>query len=46
MIKKLKKLFYKFFDYKVVGEYWDNDGKGHMTKKYIRKYHLRKNKNY
>lgn len=38
---KLKKLFYKYFDYDIVGEYYDNDGQGHYKKKYIRKYYLK-----
>lgn len=42
MLDKLKKLFYQHFDYDIIGEYYDNDGKGHQYKKYIRKYHLKK----
>ena len=38
----LKRLFNRFFDYKIVGEYYDYDGKGHGRKRYIKKYFLRK----
>ena len=38
----LKALFYKHFDYDLVGEYYDDDGKGHYHKRYVRKYHLKK----
>lgn len=46
MVKRLKTLFKRLFDYRVIGEYYDNDGKGHLTKKYMKKYFLRKNYNY
>ena len=42
MIKRLKKLFNKYFDYDIVGEYYDNDGHGHLYKKYIKRYKRRK----
>ena len=43
----LKRLFYAFFDYEIVGEYYDSffdkeKGRHVMQKKYNRKYHLRK----
>lgn len=37
----LKKIFYKMFDYDIVGEYYDNDGHGHLKKKYKKKYYLK-----
>lgn len=43
-MKFLKKLFYKFFDYKIVGEYYDSivkNGVRTSVKKYERKYFLR-----
>lgn len=46
MVKAIKKIFNRFFDYRIIGEYYDNDGKGHMTKKYNKKYFLQKNHNY
>ena len=41
MLKKLKELFYRYFDYEIVGEYYDSDGKGIYVRKFIRKYHLK-----
>ena len=41
MLKALKKLFYKFFDYDIVGEYYDLVADGRYQKKYLKKYHLR-----
>ena len=38
----LKRLINKYFDYDIVGEYIDYDGKGHGKKKYIKRYKLRK----
>lgn len=38
----LKKLFNKYFDYHIVGEYLDYDGNGHYKKKYLKKYYLKK----
>lgn len=37
-----KSILNRFFDYDIVGEYYDNDGNGHFHKKYVKKYHLRK----
>lgn len=37
----LKKLINKYFDYDIVGEYIDYDGKGHGKKKYIKRWRLR-----
>lgn len=42
----MKGFLKRFFDYRIVGEYYDNDGKGHLTKKYIKKWFIRKNNNY
>lgn len=36
-----KTLFYKYFDYDIVGEYYDNDGHGHLKKKYLKRYYLK-----
>ena len=41
MLKVLKKLFYKYFDYVIVGEYYDTSGDGRYTKKYNKKYYLK-----
>lgn len=41
MLSRLKKLFYKYFDYDIVGEYYDSDGHGRYQKKYNRKYYLK-----
>lgn len=43
---RIRKFLKKFFDYRIVGEYYDNDGKGHRMKKYMKKYFIRKNHNY
>lgn len=37
-----RKLFEKFFDYKIVGAYYDTDKQGHSVLKYHKKYFLRK----
>lgn len=40
----LKRLFNRFFDYKITGEYYDTwveNGVRHYRKKYIKKYFLR-----
>lgn len=37
-------LINKYFDYEIIGEYYDNDGKGHLYKKYNRRYFRRKTK--
>lgn len=42
MIKRLKELFNKYFDYDIVGWYYDSDGKGHKYKKYLKRYKWRK----
>ena len=36
------KLLRKYFDYDIVGEFLDTEKNGHMRKKYIRKWHLKK----
>lgn len=38
----LKKMVMRFFDYDIVGEYFDTDENGHYHKKYMKKWHLRK----
>ena len=40
----LKRLILKFFDYDIIGYYYDNDGKGTLTKKYLKKWKIRKRK--
>lgn len=37
----LKRFIDKYFDYFIVGEYLDSDGKGHYTTRYIKKYYPR-----
>lgn len=37
-------LINKYFDCDIVGEYYDNDGHGHLYKKYIKRYKRRKSK--
>lgn len=37
----LKKLIEKYFDYDIVGDYLDNDGKGHMYRRYNKRYYLK-----
>ena len=44
MFCRLRKLFDRFFDYDIVGEYYDTNGNGHYYKKYIKKYHLKRRK--
>ena len=44
MKEKFKKLLNKFFDYRIVGEYYDTSDGIHYRKKYIKKYFLRKRK--
>lgn len=41
MLKRLRKLFFKYFDYKITGEYYDTDGKGKYVRKFNRKYYLK-----
>ena len=43
-MERLRKLFYKYFDYDIVGEYLDNLGNGHYKKRYIKRYKLRNGK--
>ena len=42
MLKKLIQLRNRFFDYDIVGEYYDTIGDGRYRKKYIKRWHLRK----
>ena len=42
VLERLKKLFNKYFDYEIIGEYYDRDGHGNFYKKYLKRYHLRK----
>lgn len=44
MKKKLRALFYKFFDYDIVRSVYDTDGNGVYRIKHIRRYKLRKRK--
>lgn len=37
----MKEFLKRFFDYDIVGEYFDSGSNGHLYKKYIRKYRLR-----
>ena len=42
MFKKLvEKIRKKYFDYEIVGDYYDTKGDGRYTHKYIRKYYLK-----
>ena len=41
MLSALKKLFYKYFDYDIVGEYYDTSGDGRYQKRYNKKYYLK-----
>jgi len=36
-----KRLLKKYFDYDIVGEYYDTSGNGVYVKKYIKKYYLK-----
>lgn len=40
MLEWLLKTFFKY-DYDIVGEYYDNNGNGEYTRKYIRKYYIK-----
>lgn len=40
----MNKLIKRLFDYDIVGEYYDSDGKGHFRKKYIKKWYLKSRK--
>ena len=42
MKERIKKWFWKYFDYDIVGDYLDHEGKGYYKKKYKRRYKLRK----
>lgn len=44
MKKRLRALFYKYFDYDIVHSVYDTEGDGHYKIKHIRKYKLRKRK--
>lgn len=35
----IKAFIDKYFNYIIVGEYYDSDGKGHYRKRYTRKYY-------
>ena len=42
MKEKLRKLFYKYFDYKIVGAYYDTievNGRRILKRKYVKKYY-------
>lgn len=41
MLSALKKLFYKYFDYVIIGEYYDTSDGHYYHKKYHRKYYLK-----
>lgn len=42
MFKKfIDKIIKKYFDYDIVGDYYDTSGDGRYTHKYIRKYYLK-----
>lgn len=40
----LKRILNKYFDYEIVGHYYDHDGEHNYKKKYNRKYYLRRRK--
>lgn len=42
MITRIKKWLRQYFDYDIVGEYYDTNGNGHLYKKYVKKWHLRR----
>lgn len=37
----INKIIKKYFDYDIVGDYYDTKGDGRYTHKYIRKYYLK-----
>ena len=39
MLNKIESWFKRYFDYRIVGEYYDTDGDGHYYKKYKKKYY-------
>ena len=43
MLKKLRKLFYKYFDYRIVRTYLEFNGSCYTTR-HIRKYYLKRRK--
>ena len=45
MLNKIKSWFKRYFDYRIVGEYYDTDGDGHYYKKYKKKYYWKGVKN-
>lgn len=40
-MRKFLKLFFEF-DYDIVGEYYDSDGRGHFKKKYLKRHKFRR----
>lgn len=42
MLDRIRKLFYKYFDYEIIGEYYEYIDDIHIQKKYIKRYKLRK----
>lgn len=42
MFERIKKWFKQHVDYRIVGEYYDHDGHGHYTKKYCKKYYIKR----
>lgn len=42
MTKSIKRILGRLLDYDIVGEYYDTIGNGHYTKKYIKKYRMKK----
>lgn len=42
MRKWLKRLFCRYFDYRITGHYFTHDKYGYLVKKYNRQYYLRK----
>ena len=42
MLQRIKNWFKRHIDYKIVGEYYDSDGKGRYIKKYNKKYYFKK----
>lgn len=42
MLEKLRRLRDRFFDYEIIGEYYDTNGDGRYYKKYLKRWHLRK----
>ena len=42
MLEWLRRLRNRFFDYDIVGEYYDTSGDGRYYKKYLKRWRLRK----